>query len=174
MLRLLCGGGGRREAELDAAAHILLIRLEEGGGERRAREAAVDGGGLGQLGELEDRRVDRVQRRRVLVLPHPHDRAIRLLGPRAEAEPAALLLQEGHDLALLRQRGQLLARDHRSQLLDRVAALDHRLPRPQQLERGLGLFVPAVDELYAIRSLSQQSHERLSNQPVSLKTRANL
>ena len=41
------------------------------------------------------------------------------------------------------------------------------------LERGFGLIVPAVDELYAIRSFSQQSHERLSNQPVSLKTRAN-
>mmetsp|Transcript_14519 Transcript_14519/g.38360 ORF Transcript_14519/g.38360 Transcript_14519/m.38360 type:complete len:415 (-) Transcript_14519:194-1438(-) len=62
------------ECRLDAATHTELIWLPELIGQRHARDAAVNLGRLGELAELDDRRIDAVQRRGVLV-----ERAHRLL-----------------------------------------------------------------------------------------------
>ena len=61
----LAVGRRRHERELDTAADILLVRLSKLLGEHAAADAAVHLARRRQLAQLDDRRVDRVQRRRV-------------------------------------------------------------------------------------------------------------
>ena len=59
--------GRRHERVLHASAHAKLVGHPELRRQRHARDAAVDFGRRGQLAELDDRRVDAVQSRGVLV-----------------------------------------------------------------------------------------------------------
>ena len=105
-------GARRHEGEVDAAAHAVLVALAQRRGEAAPGDAAVDVRGDRQLGELDDGRVERVQRRRVTVA------AAELL--EALHEEGQLRLQPTkHAIVLDEQRPGI--ETHRDRLL-----LDHR------------------------------------------------
>ena len=60
-------GGRRHERLLDATSHVEFVGRPKLVRELHARDAAVDLDGLGELAQLDDNRVDGVQRARVLV-----------------------------------------------------------------------------------------------------------